>query len=96
MKPKKLTISRAKSASSEVLGKYYQELGTILQSNNLLQIYVLSHIPDNFQGVPGVVFDHLPKWASSRENLSSGFPTKRGSNQSPQLQRLARKMKFHL
>ena len=36
------------------------------------------------------------KWASSRENLSSGFPTKRVSNQSPQLQRLARKMKFRL
>ena len=33
-------------------------------------------------------------WASSRENLSSGFPTKRVSNQSPQLQRLARKLKF--
>ena len=25
-----------------------------------------------------------------------GFPTKRVSNQSPQLQRLARKLKFHL
>ena len=36
------------------------------------------------------------KWASSRENLSSGFPKKRVSNQSPQLQRLARKLKFHL
>ena len=35
-------------------------------------------------------------WASSRENLSSGFPTKRVSNQSPQLLRLARKLKFHL
>ena len=33
----------------------------------------------------------IEMWASSRENLSSGFPTKRGSNQSPQLQRLARK-----
>ena len=30
-------------------------------------------------------------WASSRENLSLGFPTKRVSNRSPQLQRLARK-----
>ena len=28
--------------------------------------------------------------------LSSGCPTKRVSNQSPQLQRLARKLKFHL
>ena len=36
------------------------------------------------------------KWAVTRENLSSGFPTKWGSNQSPQLQRLARKLKFHL
>ena len=35
-------------------------------------------------------------WASSRENLSSGCPTKRDSNQSPQLQRLARKLRLHL
>ena len=35
-------------------------------------------------------------WVTSRENLSSGFLTKRVSNQSPQLQRLARKLKFHL
>ena len=34
-------------------------------------------------------------WASSRENLSSGFPSKRDSNQSPQLQRQSRKLKFH-
>ena len=34
--------------------------------------------------------------ASSRQNLFSGFPSKRVSNQSPQLQRLARKLKFHL
>ena len=35
-------------------------------------------------------------WASSRENLSSGSPTKWVSNQSAQLQRLARKLKFFL
>ena len=35
-------------------------------------------------------------WAPSRENLSSGFPTKRYSNRCPQLQRLARKFKFSL
>ena len=35
-------------------------------------------------------------WASTRQNPSSGFPTKQVSNQSPQLQRLARKSKFHL
>ena len=34
-------------------------------------------------------------WALSRQNLSSGFPTKLVSNRSPQLQRLARKLKFH-
>ena len=33
-------------------------------------------------------------WASPRQNLSSGFPSKLGSNQSPKLQRLARKLKF--
>ena len=35
-------------------------------------------------------------WASSRQNLSSGFTTKGDSNQSPHLQRLARKLKFRL
>ena len=35
-------------------------------------------------------------WASSRKNLSLGFLTKRDSNQSPQLQRLARKLKIRL
>ena len=33
-------------------------------------------------------------WASSRENLTSGFPIKPDSNRSPQLQRQARKLKF--
>ena len=33
-------------------------------------------------------------WASLRQNLSLGFPLKGVSNQSPQLQRLARKLKF--
>ena len=34
-------------------------------------------------------------WASRQQNLSSGFPTKRVSNQPLQLQKLARKLKFH-
>ena len=33
-------------------------------------------------------------WASTRQNLSLGFPTKRDSNRSPQPQRLARKSIF--
>ena len=40
--------------------------------------------------------DCLTLWASTRQNLSSGFQTKQVSNQSPQLQRLARKLKFQL
>ena len=36
------------------------------------------------------------KWTPSQENLSSGSPTKRVSNQSPQLQALARKLTFRL
>ena len=40
--------------------------------------------------------DHAHNWASSRQNLSSGFPTKQDSNRTAQLQRLARKLKFHL
>ena len=42
-----------------------------------------------------VLLNWLIIWASSRGNLSSGLLTKRVSNQSPQLQRLARKLKFH-
>ena len=38
----------------------------------------------------------LCNWASSRQNLSLGSRTKRYSNQSPQLQGLARKLKFRL
>ena len=35
-------------------------------------------------------------WASSRENLSLGFPTRSYSNQLAQLQRLTRMLKFRL
>ena len=35
-------------------------------------------------------------WTSSRENLSSGFPTRLDSNRPSQLQRLARGFKFRL
>ena len=36
------------------------------------------------------------KWASMRQNLSSGFLKRHGSNQSPQLHRPARNLKFQL
>ena len=35
-------------------------------------------------------------WASTRQNLSSGFPTKRDSNQSPHLHRLPRRSKLRV
>ena len=40
------------------------------------------------------VSDH--KWASTRQNLSSGLVKRRDSNQSPQLQRQDGKLKFRL
>ena len=44
-----------------------------------------------------IIFDFRSfHMASARQNLSSGFLTKRDSNQSPQIQGLAREMKFHL
>ena len=43
-----------------------------------------------------VIFWSSIKWASTQQNLSSGFLKKRDSNQSLQLQRLARNFKFRL
>ena len=36
------------------------------------------------------------RYCTAGENLSSRFPTKRDSNQSPQLQGLAKKLKFRM
>ena len=58
---------------------------------------VLFDLNDHFPLISLVLIywhDHI--WASTRENLSSGFPKKGVSNQSPQLQGLARKLKFHV
>ena len=38
----------------------------------------------------------LHNWTFTQQNLSSGFKSKGDSNQSPQLQRLARKLKICL
>ena len=43
-----------------------------------------------------ILIQHSLNWASLRENLSSGFPTKQVSNQSHHLHGLARILKFHL
>ena len=37
-----------------------------------------------------------PLKPAKQQNLSSGFPTKLDSNQSPQLQRLARRMRYDI
>ena len=42
-----------------------------------------------------IIFANI-SWASTRQNLSSGFPTKRDSNQSPHLQRLPRRSKLRV
>ena len=44
----------------------------------------------------GYPFTSIFIWAATRQNLSSVFPTKQDSKQSPLLVGLARKLKFHL
>ena len=69
--------------------------------HGILPTHVYNNFKNHDRNLRFGFFKYATKWrgingASSRENLSSGFPTKRVSNQSPQLQRLARKMKFRL
>ena len=65
---------------------YYQLLGIHMQRKSI------TSITDFVQSIV------LPYkiWAETRQNLSSGFLTKPDSNQSPQIQRLARILKFLL
>ena len=42
-----------------------------------------------------IIFANI-SWALTRQNLSSGCPTKRDSNQSPHLQRLPRRSKLRV
>ena len=58
--------------------------------------FALSKIFVSFNLIASVMPVSYWKWASSRQNLSSGFLSKRDSSQSPQLQRLARISKFCL
>ena len=57
VKPQKLSISWAKSASSEVLANYYTELGNILSANNL------TNKPERIYNVDetGISTEHLPQ-----------------------------------
>ena len=57
--------------------------------------YISAYFSDASQKLPYAIVDNQI-CAPSQENLSSGCPTKQVSNQSTQLQRLARKSKFCL
>ena len=60
----------AKTEKSKVL-HYFKVCFNVLTSKNIIddnvQLHVLSHRPDNFQGVTEIVSDSLPK--SSRVNI---------------------------
>ena len=63
----------------------------------VLMLYIQSTIFQScWDSLPTVLRSKVINWASMQQNWSSGFPTNRDSNQSPQLQRLARKLKFIL
>ena len=57
-----------------------------------MKLHYLGHIIDG----DGVDIDPASIWASSGQNLSFGFPSKRDSNHSPQLQRIAKILKICL
>ena len=67
----------------------YSQVGAIYKIGNCLVL--MCNLFDHCRFEHKTCF-HI--WASSRENLSTGFPTTLVSNQSHQLQRLARKLKF--
>ena len=70
-------------------------LDSIVPSTITSSAWILS-TPPPAQKKETAYYKPTINWASSLEDLSPGFPTKRVSNQSLQLQRLARKLKFHL
>ena len=83
----------------KLIGK---KIFTVLRSKNLFisKPVMSAHILLNLLNKSNVRLNNIVAqmiysiWATSQQNLSSGFPTKRDSNQSPQLQRLAKKLKF--
>ena len=64
-------------------------------SDEKLPLYLLNIICCTCNIYPGAVEQATEIYeATPRENLFSGFPTERVSNQSPQLNKLARKLKL--
>ena len=76
--------------SAQVLLNLLNELGKSDKMRGLLTISLLFRNEFNkFNNTGARMLDSI--WASLRENLSSCCQTKRVSNQSPQLKRLAKK-----
>ena len=77
---------------------------TFQASGNPEKIHILAGLSSSADWFESYLVQNLedrllvlrPKWAVTGEKQSSGFPTKRDSNQPAQLQRLARKLKFSL
>ena len=72
---------------------------SVLEKKGKETIVVIHNVSENVCGFwAGTEYPSRQRtpiiWASTRQNLSSGFPTKGDSNQSPRLQRLARKLTF--
>ena len=97
-----LSISEISSSDVTVRMRIYLESNAISgYQNKLPRLVPVSDgigLGSIFQlsGKGSKVLLNILIWASTRQNLSSGIPTKRDSNPSPQLQRLARKLKFRL
>ena len=66
----------------------------IIQPPNIPGPQARSQIPQAWPNMTCEVQRH--NWDLTQQNLSSGFAPKRDSNQSHQLQRLGRKLRFHL
>ena len=78
-----LPVMACRQANLSCISDLYDYQITILTT-----LFVLWHFTDHFQ-------EWLEcKWATSRENLSSGFPTRWDSNQAAQLQKLAESWNF--
>ncbi|MEW8543568.1 MAG: hypothetical protein AB2693_08525 [Candidatus Thiodiazotropha sp.] len=76
VKPQKLSIARAKSASHDALVKYYRELGTILTSNNL------KNKPERIYNIDetGVSTEHNPpKVICNKDTKPQSVTSPRGS-----------------
>ena len=62
VKPQKLSISRARSSSRDIISQYYQELGTLLTTNDL-KTYNIDET--------GIPTDHTPPKIVCDKNINS-------------------------